>query len=52
MTLDLISDSFSWSEVRTSAMRVYRGCGEFFTAFWPYLRHLYPSSMISTSLRV
>jgi hypothetical protein len=30
----------------------YRGLGLFLTAFWPYLRHLNPSSMISTSLRV
>lgn len=30
----------------------YRGLGLFLTAFWPYLRHLNPSSKISTSLRV
>jgi hypothetical protein len=30
----------------------YRGCGLPLTTFWPYLRHRYPSSRISTSLVV
>lgn len=54
----------SWNPNRTKLARntlktklimkqhIYLGLGLPRTTFWPYLRHLYPSSSISTSLKV
>jgi hypothetical protein len=49
---DHIDGWFFWNYKCICIKHTYLGCWVFLTTFWPYLRHLYPSSNTSTSLRV